>query len=43
MCCLGDCWLLAGVAGLATFPRLLHRVIPDDQTFNEGEYAGVSY
>lgn len=38
---LGDCWLLAGVAGLATNERLLHRVVPDNQSFNEGEYAGV--
>ena len=36
----GDCWLLAAVSCLATNERLLHRVVPKDNSFAEGEYAG---
>ncbi|XP_075987932.1 calpain-A-like isoform X3 [Anticarsia gemmatalis] len=38
---LGDCWLLAAVANLTLHRKLFFQVVPDDQNFDEGEYAGV--
>ncbi|KAK2154313.1 hypothetical protein LSH36_271g04040 [Paralvinella palmiformis] len=37
---LGDCWLLAAVSCLATNEDLLHKIIPDGQSFDTN-YAGV--
>ncbi|CAK9301675.1 unnamed protein product [Gordionus sp. m RMFG-2023] len=38
---LGDCWLLAAVACLSLNTKLIQRIVPADQGFAPGDYAGI--
>lgn len=38
---LGDCWFLAAAAALTQLPTLFARVVPNDQTFDAPNYAGI--
>ena len=38
---LGDCWFIASVANIAAIPEYVNIVIPPDQSFEPGKYAGI--
>ena len=38
---IGNCWFLAAVANLTMSPRQFDRVVPPEQSFAEGSYAGI--
>jgi hypothetical protein len=38
---LGNCWLISSMATLVSFPEFCQWVIPHDQSFNAGYYAGI--
>ena len=38
---LGDCWFLSSLANVADNPDLMKKVLPDDQSFEEGDYTGA--
>ena len=38
---LGDCWFVAGCAGIALVPELFENVVPKGQQINGPDYAGI--
>ena len=38
---LGDCWLMAAIANLTLNESYFQRVVPQDQNFSDGSYAGI--
>lgn len=38
---LGDCWFIAGCAGIALVPELFNNVVPSGQNLNGPDYAGI--
>jgi calpain len=38
---LGDCWLMAAIANLTLNKSCFQRVVPHDQNFSDGSYAGI--
>lgn len=38
---LGDCWLISSLAAVAAIPKYIEKVVPNDQSFESGSYAGV--
>ena len=38
---LGDCWFIAGAVLMATVPEFFKVVVPDDQSFDKGDYCGM--
>ncbi|CAH1793460.1 unnamed protein product [Owenia fusiformis] len=37
---IGDCWFIAAVATVATYPDLIEKIVPPNQSFQD-EYAGI--
>ncbi|KAH7956445.1 hypothetical protein HPB52_009730 [Rhipicephalus sanguineus] len=37
----GNCWMVASVSALAMHEELFKNVVPEDQSFTDGEYAGI--
>ena len=38
---IGDCWLISGLAAVATVPEYVSIAVPNDQSFNQSDYAGI--
>jgi hypothetical protein len=37
----GNCWFISGASNVANVKEFADRVIPGDQTFEDGQYAGI--
>ena len=37
----GNCWFMAALANMGDHPDLLKKVLPEDQSFEEGDYTGA--
>ena len=38
---IGDCWLISGLAAVATVPEYVSIAVPNDQSFDQNDYAGI--
>lgn len=38
---IGNCWLISSIAAVATVPEYINKVIPSNQSFDSGDYAGI--
>ncbi|CAL8104590.1 unnamed protein product [Calicophoron daubneyi] len=38
---LGDCWLLAVISSISSYPQLFNYVVPKDQSMQSSDYVGV--
>jgi calpain-5 len=38
---IGDCWIISAMTGLATHQEYVDNVIPNDQSFEDGDYVGM--
>ena len=38
---IGDCWLITGLAAVASIPEYISMAVPMDQSFNNNDYAGI--
>lgn len=38
---IGNCWFIAACAAVAQIPEVFEKIVPSNQSFDEGDYAGI--